>query len=132
MELFDSFGKRGVRGRYDNEVVLLVLETGGDVGSRVAGLFKLEVLGLVLSVEGVAHDFPFTAKLVAVTHGIRGQVVTGLGVAEKAGLVGLDGHTLAFESEVGVERLDNPGADVVVDRVGGGLLFARLGRVALG
>lgn len=67
VELFDSLGERGIRGRYDNEVVLLVLEAGGDVGSRVAGLLELQVLRLVLPVEGVAHDFPFAAEFVAVT-----------------------------------------------------------------
>lgn len=53
--------------------------------------------------------------------------MTGLGVAEEDGLVGLDGHTFAFESEVGVESLDDPGAHVVVVGVARGFLLARLG-----
>lgn len=68
VEFFDGLAERSVRGRYDNEMVLIVLETGWNITGGVSSLLELQVLRLVLAAERVTHDFPFTAKFVSVAH----------------------------------------------------------------
>ena len=45
----------------------------------------------------------------------------------KHGVISFDWFSLCFETEVGVECLEDPSAVVMVDGVSGGLLFAGLG-----
>lgn len=114
MKFFNGLGIRCIRGRYKDELILFLLETGWDITCRVSGLFKLQVLRLVRVGKGVAHNFPLTSKLVSVANSVTSKIVTCLSVTKKARFVGLYWLSLHFETEVWVKSLDNPSADVMI------------------
>jgi len=78
----------------------------------------------------VAHHFAFSSEIVSMSNIITSKVVHGLGMTEKNWLSNLNGFSLYFHSVVGVNRVDNPSADIVVIRVDTGFLLARLRGIA--
>jgi len=114
MELGNGLGERCIGGSYDNELVLLVLETCGNITGGGTSLLELQVLRLVPGVEGVAHDFPFASKFVSVTNFVAGEVVTCLAVADKDRITALNRLSLSFKSEVRVQSFKDPSVDVMV------------------
>lgn len=99
---------------------------GRNIGSKDTLLLKSKILGLVRGRERVAHHFELSTESVSVSFVITGQVVHGLSVTNKNGLAGLHGLSLTLHTEVRVNRVDDPGSNIMIGRVNTGFLLAGL------
>lgn len=104
------------------------MEASGHVGSDVALLLQLKILGLVQQVKGVGRYLILAAEIVLLDNAVGAQVVFGLAVADENWLSGTHGLTLFFKAFVGVATVDNPLGVVGVDGVKGSLLQSGNGR----
>ena len=78
----------------------------------------------------MAHDFFLTAKIASVAAVITCQVVARGTVSDKNGVIGADGFTLSFKSEVRVKSVNHP--DAIVGSLGVHRGFVKSGNGRVG
>lgn len=130
MEFSNRLRVRSIRSTAYHPDVLVLLEASRYISSKSSLLLKGEILGLVLCVERVSHNFTFSSEIISVSNIITGKVVHSLCVTDKNGFAFLNGLSLSFHTEVRVSSVNNPSTDIGLVRVYTGFLFARLRRVA--
>lgn len=128
LQLVNGLVEGCVWSRFKHPDVLLVLVTSWHIGGDVALLLQLQVLGLVLAREAVAHHLELAAEVVLLNDGVGANVVRGLAVADKNWLSGLDWLALALEAVVGVEAVNHPLGGVGIASVHAQLSKSGLGR----